>query len=59
MNFNLTIEQIKAIFDAGKSEDKELMLEIIQENLNEGKSIFDPTYLNLDTIELFFGEDAV
>lgn len=58
MNFNLTIEQIKAIFDAGKSEDKESMFEIIQENLNEGKSIFDPTYMNLDTIELFFGEDV-
>ena len=53
--FQLTAEQIQAIYWAGVDKNFEVVREIIQDSLNEGKSIMSPTYLHLEQIKEMIG----
>lgn len=49
--FELTAEQIKEIYEAGRSGTFETVLEVLQASLNEGKSIHSAEYLHLEQVE--------
>ena len=53
--FELTAEQIKAIYEAGKENNFETMLEIVQSSINEGKSIYSNEYVHLGEVETLIG----
>lgn len=53
--FELTAEQIKAIYEAGKENKFETVLEIVQSSFNEGKSIYSNEYIHLDEVETLIG----
>ena len=53
--FELTAEQIKAIYEAGKENNFETAMEIVQASLNEGKSIYSNEYIHLNEVETLIG----
>ncbi len=53
--FELTAEQIKAIYESGKENNFETMLEIVQSSINEGKSIYSNEYVHLGEVATLIG----
>lgn len=53
--FELSAQQIKEIYKAGTEQNFEMVLEIIQKTLNEGKSIHSKDYLHLLDVETILG----
>lgn len=52
--FELTTEQIKAIYQAGIEGNFESVLETVQSFINEGKSVYSEEYIHLEKIEQMF-----